>query len=79
MRTRVNPGSPRSLQSNCNMHHRETDCGYEGLTALALDRRFDITSVSLWAVPLRCQCGHHFVLHIPYFSIDNARVIYKKV
>jgi hypothetical protein len=68
MHTHVNPGSPRRLQSNCNMHHRETDCGYAGWTALALDRRFGIISVRLWAVPQRCQCGQHLVQPIIFLN-----------
>ena len=43
------------------MHHGESGCGYAGWTALALDRRFCITSVILWAVPLRCRCDQHLV------------------
>jgi len=70
MLTHVNRGSPRRLQGNYNMYHRETDCGYAGWTALALDCRFGITSVSLWAVPLRCQCGQHSVQPI-IFSIGT--------
>jgi hypothetical protein len=69
MNTHVNPGSPRRVQSNCNIHNREIDCGYAGWTDLALDCIFGITSVSLCFVPLRCQCGWHLVQPIIFLNV----------
>jgi hypothetical protein len=61
MRTRVKPVRPGRLQSNCNMRNRGPDFGHAGWTALAVDLRFGIISVSLWAVRRQCQYGQHLV------------------